>query len=242
MTNYAVFQALQSNRTLGRGKFKIPAASYSIFTNLTVTIWVPLYDRIVMPRLRRVTGKVDGITLLQKSGIGIVLMIITLIVNGLVEHIRRVYALTKPTLGIEPQRGAISSLSALWLVAPLTIAGLSEAFSMIAFVEFYYKQFPENMRSIGGAFLFCGLAMSNYLSSLLQAVVVRMSGGSNKMNWLAEDLNKGRLDLFYYLVAGLELINLVYFLMCAKWYRYRGSHSGSPDGKTEEKKSEIALV
>lgn len=240
MTNYAVFQALQSDRRLGRGKFKIPAASYSIFTNLTVTIWVPLYDRIVMPRLRKVTGKIDGITLLQKLGIGIVLMIITLIVNALVEYYRRIYALTMPTLGIEPQRGTISSLSGLWLVAPLTIAGLSEAFSMIALVEFYYKQFPENMRSIGGAFLFCGLAMSNYLSSLLQAVVVKISGGSNKMNWLAEDLNKGRLDLFYYLIAGLELINLVYFLVCAKWYRYRGSQC--PGGMTEDKKSEIGLV
>ncbi|KMT10400.1 hypothetical protein BVRB_5g115280 [Beta vulgaris subsp. vulgaris] len=242
MTNYTVFQALQSNRSLGTSNFKIPAASYSIFPMLAMTIWIPLYDRIIVPKLRKITGKDGGITVLQKMGIGLVLMVITLIACGLVEHMRRVIALTKPALGIDPKRGAISSLSAMWLVLPLTLSGLSEAFSMIGLVEFYYKQFPENMRSIGAAFLFCGLAGSNYLSSFIQSFVDKMSRGSKNGSWLKEDLNKGRLDYFYYLIAGLELVNLFYFLMCAKWYRYRETISSSLDESIEEKKSEIALV
>ncbi|XP_010678590.2 protein NRT1/ PTR FAMILY 2.9 [Beta vulgaris subsp. vulgaris] len=242
MTNYTVFQALQSNRSLGTSNFKIPAASYSIFPMLAMTIWIPLYDRIIVPKLRKITGKDGGITVLQKMGIGLVLMVITLIACGLVEHMRRVIALTKPALGIDPKRGAISSLSAMWLVLPLTLSGLSEAFSMIGLVEFYYKQFPENMRSIGAAFLFCGLAGSNYLSSFIQSFVDKMSRGSKDGSWLKEDLNKGRLDYFYYLIAGLELVNLFYFLMCAKWYRYRETISSSLDESIEEKKSEIALV
>ncbi|KAK9669299.1 hypothetical protein RND81_13G122400 [Saponaria officinalis] len=240
MGNYTVFQALQSDRRLGKN-FRIPAASYSIFTMITVTLWIPFYDRIVVPKLRKITGKDDGITVLQKLGVGIAILVICLVTCGICEHFRRVYALTKPILGIDPQRGAISSLSSMWLVIPLALAGFSEAFAMVASVEFYYKQFPENMRSIGAAFLFCGMAVSSYLSSFLQTVVSRLSSGPKNKGWLTNDLNEGRLDYFYYLMAVLEIFNLAYFLVCAKWYRYRGTGESSSDEKIEENK-EIALV
>lgn len=242
MGNYVVFQALQSKRNLGGSKFQIPAASYSIFTMLAMTIWIPIYDRIIVPKLRKITGKDNGITVLQKMGIGMVIIIISLIVFGLVERMRRVVALTNSSLEVDPQKVVTSSLSGMWLVLPLTLSGLSEAFTMIGFVEFYYKQFPENMRSIGGAFMFCGMAVSSYLGSFLQSVVDKMSKGSRKGSWLKEDLNKGRLDYFYYVIAGIQLVNLFYFLACAKWYRYRETVSIFPDGCSEEKKSEIALV
>uniref|UniRef100_A0A803M1B6 Uncharacterized protein n=1 Tax=Chenopodium quinoa TaxID=63459 RepID=A0A803M1B6_CHEQI len=240
--NYVVFQALQSNRSVGGTNFKIPAASYSIFPMLAMTIWIPVYDRIVVPKLRKLTGKENGITVLQKLGIGMGLNIIALVVFGLVEQRRRVVALTKSSLGVDPQRGFISSLSAMWLVLPLVLSGLSEAFAMISLVEFYYKQFPENMRSIGGAFLFCGMAVSSYLSSFLQSVVDKMSRKSKSGSWLNEDLNKARLDYFYYVIACLQFANLFYFLVCSKWYRYRESIRTSTDESIDEIKSEIPLV
>ncbi|KMT10401.1 hypothetical protein BVRB_5g115290 [Beta vulgaris subsp. vulgaris] len=242
MTNYTVFQALQSNRSLGVNNFKVPAASYSIFPMLAVTIWIPLYDRIIVPKLRKITGKENGITVLQKIGVGLVIIVISLVACGLVEHMRRVFALTKPALGIDPKRGAISSLSAMWLVLPLALSGLSEAFTVIGLIEFYYKQFPENMRSIGAAFLFCGMSGSSYFSSFLQSIVDKMSRGLKNGSWLKEDLNKGNLDYFYYLIAGLQVVNLFYFLVCAKWYRYKEIVSSSLDESMQEKKSEIALV
>ncbi|GMY15698.1 protein NRT1/ PTR FAMILY 2.11-like isoform X1 [Fagus crenata] len=222
---YVVFQALQSDRRLGNTNFTIPAASYIVFTMLGLTIWIPIYDRIIVPTLRRFTGKEDGITVLQKMGSGIVVAIVTMLISALVEERRRTLALTNP-IGIDPRRGAISSLSGIWLVPQLTLVGLSEAFTVIGEVEFYYKQFPENMRSIGGSFLFVGFAGASYLSSFLVSVVHRTTSGAATGEWLPEDLNKGRLDYFYYMVAGLEVINLGYFIMCAKWYKYKGSDTG----------------
>ena len=222
---YVVFQALQSDRRLGNTNFTIPAASYIVFTMLGLTIWIPIYDRIIVPTLRRFTGKEDGITVLQKMGSGIVVAIVTMLVSALVEERRRTLALTNP-IGIDPRRGAISSLSGIWLVPQLTLVGLSEAFTVIGEVEFYYKQFPENMRSIGGSFLFVGFAGASYLSSFLVSVVHRTTSGAATGEWLPEDLNKGRLDYFYYMVAGLEVVNLGYFIMCAKWYKYKGSGTG----------------
>uniref|UniRef100_A0A2N9H3A1 Major facilitator superfamily (MFS) profile domain-containing protein n=1 Tax=Fagus sylvatica TaxID=28930 RepID=A0A2N9H3A1_FAGSY len=222
---YVVFQALQSDRRLGNTNFTIPAASYIVFTMLGLTIWIPIYDRIIVPTLRRFTGKEDGITVLQKMGSGIVVAIVTMLISALVEERRRTLALTNP-IGIDPRRGAISSLSGIWLVPQLTLVGLSEAFTVIGEVEFYYKQFPENMRSIGGSFLFVGFAGASYLSSFLVSVVHRTTSGAATGEWLPEDLNKGRLDYFYYMVAGLEVVNLGYFIMCAKWYKYKGSDTG----------------
>ncbi|KAJ1438975.1 Proton-dependent oligopeptide transporter family [Sesbania bispinosa] len=223
-----VFQALQSDRSIFNSNFKIPAASYTIFTMLSLTIWLPIYDRIVVPSLQRLTGKEGGITLLQRMGIGMFLSILCMLVSGVVEEHRRTMALTNP-IGMEPRKGAISSMSGLWLIPQLTLAGLSDAFTLVGQVEFYYKQFPENMRSLAGSLFFCGLAGSSYLSSLLISIIHRMTAKSATGNWLPQDLNKGRLDYFYYIITALEVINLGYFILCARWYRYKGANTSSSD-------------
>lgn len=218
---YVVFQATQSNRHLPGTNFKIPPASYTIFSMIGLTVWIPLYDQILIPFLRRITKKEGGVTILQKMGTGMVLAVVTMIISGQVEQKRRHLAITSP-VGNYPRRGAISSLSGLWLVPQLTLIGLSEAFTIIGQIEFYYKQFPENMRSIGGSFSFVGIALSNYLSSFLISVVHKItSGGAATGDWLPEDLNKGKLDCFYYLVAALGVLNFGVFLVCARWYKYK---------------------
>ncbi|KAK6153372.1 hypothetical protein DH2020_013011 [Rehmannia glutinosa] len=185
---YIVFQALQSNRHLGNTGFQIPAASYVVFAMLGLTLWVPLYDRVIVPFMRRITKHESGITVLQRMGIGLFITIIESLVGAFVE---------------ERRRASVSSMSAMWLVPQLALGGLAEAFNAIGQLEFYYKQFPENMRSIAGAFFFCGSAVSSYVYSFLISVVHRTTEGASGGNWLPEDLNEGR------------------------WYRYKGTGDSS---------------
>ncbi|XVF09159.1 hypothetical protein REPUB_Repub07fG0067600 [Reevesia pubescens] len=220
---YAVFQAVQSDRRLGNGNFKIPAATYVVFMMFSMTIFIPVYDRVIVPFLRRIRGKEGGITILQRVGIGIFLSVVCMLVSGMVEEHRRTIALTKPTLGVAPRKGAISSMSASWLIPQFILGGLTEAFASIGLVEFYYKQFPENMKSIAGSLFYCGLAGSSYVSSLLILIVHRTTNGAATGNWLPEDLNKGRLDYFYYMIVGLGVLNMGYFLLCSRWYKYKGN-------------------
>ncbi|KAF7848599.1 hypothetical protein BT93_L1814 [Corymbia citriodora subsp. variegata] len=238
---YAIFQATQANRRLGNSNFKIPAASFVVFLMLSLSIFIPIYDRIIVPFLRRLTGKEGGITVLQRIGIGIFISILSMLVSALVEERRRTTALTRPTLGIEPRRGAISSMSALWLVPQFALAGLAEAFASVGQVEFYYKQFPENMRSVAGSLFYCSIAGANYLSSLLISIIHRATARAESGNWLPEDLNKGRLDYFYYLIAALGVLNLGYFLLCARWYKYKGTPDAILDSESE-KRTEIAII
>ncbi|KAL5183356.1 Protein NRT1/ PTR FAMILY 2.11 [Glycine soja] len=241
MHTLLVFQALQSDRRLGSSNFKIPGASFNVFLMLSMTLWLPIYDRIVVPFLCRITGKEGGITLLQRMGIGIFISALCMIVAGVVEEHRRSLALTNP-IGVQPRKGAISSMSGLWLIPQLSLAGLSESFTAVGQVEFYYKQFPENMRSIAGSLFYCGMAGSSYLSTLLISIVHNTSEKSATGNWLPEDLNKGRLDFFYYMIAALEIMNLGYFLLCSKWYKYKEIGSSDLELNQVPKQSETSTI
>ncbi|XP_051123352.1 protein NRT1/ PTR FAMILY 2.11-like [Andrographis paniculata] len=234
LQNYVVFQAIQADRTIAGGRFTIPAASYNVFTFLTLTLWIPIYDRFLIPVLRRLSGKPEGISILQRIGAGIFLGIVTMALSGLVEERRRAVAISRPTIGHVARKGEISAMSANWLIPQLVAGGLSEGFAIIGFIELFYKQFPENMRSLGSAFLMCGYAISSYLSSFMATVVHEKTSVNKTSNWLSEDLNKGRLDYFYYLIGGVELLNLSYFVVCAKWYKYREDGGKDNDGRKIE--------
>ncbi|MCL7034300.1 hypothetical protein MKW94_027651 [Papaver nudicaule] len=226
---YVVFQALQSDRHLGSKSLNVPAASYIVFTYLSIVIWIPIYDRLIVPPLRKLTGQEGGITILQRIGIGTFISIITMLVSALVEQRRRNFSLTYPTLGIAKGGGAISSMSSHWLILQLSISGLSEALNHTGQLEFYYSQFPENMRSAAIAFFFLGFALGSYISSFMVSIVHRTTEGNMTGNWLPEDLNKGRLDYFYYMITVINVVNLGYFLVCARWYRYKGSGTANKE-------------
>lgn len=41
-------------------------------------------------------------------------------------------------------------------------------------------------------------------------------------NWLPDrNLNRGRLEYYYWLVSGIQVINLVYYVICAWFYTYK---------------------
>ncbi|RZC58717.1 hypothetical protein C5167_006020 [Papaver somniferum] len=214
---YVVYQALQSDRRLGNNNFKILGASYTAVSWLTIVVWIPIYDRLIVPSLR----KFGGITLLQRIGIGTFLSALFMLVSALAEERRRNLDQTHPTLGYAKGGGAVSSMPGLWLIPQLILSGLAEAFGLISQVEFYYKQFPENMRSIGVSVYYLAIGVGSYASGFLVSVVHQTTEGAATGNWLAEDLNKGRLDYFYYTISLIEIVNFVYFLVCAKWYRYK---------------------
>ncbi|MCL7031534.1 hypothetical protein MKW94_001800 [Papaver nudicaule] len=232
---YVVFQALQSDRHIR--KFEVPASSYLVITYLSACLWIPVYDRVIVPSLRRITCKEGGITLLQRMGIGTTLSIISMLVSGLVEERRRGIALAFPTLGITKNGGAISSMLGFWLIPQLAIIGLAEAFSSAAQIEFYYKQFPDNMRSIGMSTYIFGMAAGNYLCGSIVSIVHQTTEGAPTGNWLPEDLNKGRLDYFYYMITLVQIVNLLYFLVCSRWYRYK--RTGCPTDNEVEINSRI---
>jgi len=217
---YVVLQAAQTDRRITKSSsFLIPQGSFIVFNMLALTLWIPVYDRFLVPALRRFTKREGGITLLQRIGVGLVLSVVAMVVSAAVEQRRR-------RIG--------STMSCFWLVPQQVLAGLSEAFAAIGQIEFFYRQFPENMRSVAGALYFLGFALASYASGLMVMVVHRATRGRDgQPDWLAQDLNEGRVDLYYLVTAAIAAVNLVYFVACARWYRFKKSDDAAGEVELE---------
>ncbi|KAF5449720.1 hypothetical protein F2P56_030137 [Juglans regia] len=213
---FTVSQALKMDRHLGP-HFQIPAGSMGVISLIIIGLWLPFYDRFLVPALRKVTKNEGGISLLQRIGIGTVFSILSMVVAGLVERVRRASAIQNPQpLGVAP-------MSVMWLAPQLILLGFCEAFNIIGQIEFFNRQFPDHMRSIGNSLFSCSFAGASYLSSLVVTIVHHVTRTHAHPDWLTNDINYGRLDYFYFLIAGMGVLNLIYFLYCANRYRYKGS-------------------
>ncbi|KDP33700.1 hypothetical protein JCGZ_07271 [Jatropha curcas] len=211
------FPVLQA-KTMDRhfvGNAKIPSGSYGVFAILTLTIWVAIYDRILVPRIAKITKRPRGLTNKQRMGIGLLLSCVSTAVAGAVEHQRRGMAIRE---GLADKPEDIVNMSAMWLVPQHCLTGLAEAFNAIGQIEFYYSQFPKTMSSIGIALFSLGFGFGNLLGSLIVAILSDSTKRNGKVSWVSDNLNRGHYDYYYWLLAFLSVINFFYYLLCSRAY------------------------
>lgn len=91
--SFPVLQANTMDRRLA-GNFKIPAGSYTLFTVLTLTVWVAVYDSVIAPLVSKYT-KHRGIGVKTRMGIGIVASCLATAAAALVERSRRATAINQ---------------------------------------------------------------------------------------------------------------------------------------------------
>ncbi|THG19996.1 protein NRT1/ PTR FAMILY 3.1-like [Camellia sinensis] len=214
--------SLQQAKTMDRhltSSFQIPAGSMTVFTFTCMLATTAFYDRLFVPFIRTFTGIDRGITFLQRMGIGFVISIIATLVAGFVEvkrkHVASAYGLTDNPKATIP-------ISVFWLVPQYGLHGVAEAFMSIGHMEFFYDQAPESMRSTAMALFWSAISLGSYLSTLLVTVVHKLSAGPGGSNWLPDyNLNEGKLEYFYWLITLMQIINLVYYAFCAKFYTFK---------------------
>ncbi|GJN24221.1 hypothetical protein PR202_gb11952 [Eleusine coracana subsp. coracana] len=203
MSTMFVLQANTLDPRMGGGGFKIPAASLSIFDTISVIVWAVVYDRVVVPMARRWTGRPSGFTQLQRMGIGLVISVFSMLAAGALEVVR---------LRVAADMGMLDStaylpISIFWQVPQYFIMGAAEVFTFVGQIEFFYDQSPDNMRSMGTALSLTSNALGSYLSSLLVTVVTAITTRHGGPGWIPDNLNRGHLDYFFWLLAALSLIN-----------------------------------
>ncbi|KAJ7953741.1 NRT1/PTR family protein 2.2 [Quillaja saponaria] len=210
---FPISQALKMDRHLG--SFEIPAGSLGVISLVTVAIFLPLYDSILTPIIAKFTKREEGITTLQRIGLGHFISILTMVVAAFVERYRRSLAISNNT----PDE--VAPMSAMWLAPQFVLLGMCEVFNVVGHTEFYNKEAPENMRSIANSLFCLTTAGSSYLLSLLVNIVHNFTGQHGQPDWLDNDINAGRLDYFYFLIAGLMVLNFGYYIFCARRYHYK---------------------
>ncbi|KAI4335743.1 hypothetical protein L6164_014355 [Bauhinia variegata] len=75
------------------------------------------------------------------------------------------------------------------------------------------------MKTMSTGLFLTTLSLGFFVSSFLVSVVENVTGTQHGKGWLTDNINYGRLDLFYALLTVLSLINFVVFLICAVWYK-----------------------
>ncbi|XP_027343216.1 protein NRT1/ PTR FAMILY 1.2-like [Abrus precatorius] len=210
---FSVVQASTMDRVVLH--MDIPPTSFSAFIILTLTIWVAIYDRILVPLLPK--GK--GLTLMQRMGIGIVVSCLGTVVATLVEMKRRNEAIREGFID-NPQ--GVVNMSAMWLVPQYCLYGLAEGLNIIGQIEFYYTQFPKTMSSIAVALSTLGFGMGNLLASLIVKIVKDGTSRGGQVSWLASNINRGHYDYYYALLFILNLVNLFFFCICS--WAYGSTH------------------
>ncbi|KAG8495861.1 hypothetical protein CXB51_009287 [Gossypium anomalum] len=195
--------------------FRIPPASMSSFDILSVALFIFLYRRILDPLVSRLRKKSSrGLTELQRMGIGLIIAILAMVSAGIVECYRLKYA-NKDCIHCEGS----SSLSIFWQVPQYAFIGASEVFMYVGQLEFFNAQTPDGLKSFGSALCMTSISLGNYVSSLLVTMVMKISTEDHMPGWIPGNLNKGHLDRFYFLLAGLTTIDLVVYIACARWYK-----------------------
>ncbi|KAL9428851.1 hypothetical protein AB3S75_030779 [Citrus x aurantiifolia] len=215
MSTMFVLQGNTMDQHMGPN-FKIPSASLSLFDTLSVIFWAPIYDIVIVPLARKFTGHERGFTQLQRMGIGLLISIFSMVAAGILEVVRLNIVKRNNYYDIET-----IPMTIFWQVPQYFIVGCAEVFTFIGQLEFFYDQAPDAMRSLCSALSLTTVAVGNYLSTLLVTIVTKVTTRNGKLGWIPDNLNRGHLDYFYWLLAILSVLNFLVYLWIAKWFTYK---------------------
>lgn len=207
VSTFFIKQGSVMDRRMGP-HFVLPPASIFALSAIGMIATVAIYDKVLVPYLRRATGGERGISILRRVGIGMALAVVALAVAAVVERRR--------LLSPSP-----ASMSVLWLLPQFVLIGVGDGFALVGLQEYFYDQVPDNMRSLGIGLYLSVIGAGSFLSSLVITAADRASSRGGHASWFAKDLNHSRLDLYYWLLTCIGAVNLVFYAVVATRYSYK---------------------
>ncbi|KAK2425287.1 protein NRT1/ PTR FAMILY 1.2 [Trifolium repens] len=212
--SFGLLQAKSLDRHI-TSHFQVPAGSLSVIMVGAIFIWIVLYDRVLIPLASKIKGKPVRISAKRRMGIGLFLSFLHLVTAATFESIRRKKAIEEGYLN---DTHGVLKMSALWLAPQLCLGGIAEAFNGIGQNEFYYTEFPRSMSSIAASLSGLAMAAGNLVSSFVFSTIENVTSKDGKDGWITDNINQGRFDKYYWVIAGVSALNLVYYLVCSWAY------------------------
>ncbi|KAJ9186515.1 hypothetical protein P3X46_002079 [Hevea brasiliensis] len=208
LATFFISQASIMDRKLS-SNFTIPVGSVNVFSAINAVILVPIHEKLIVPILSKHTGHRHGITSLQRMGVGLFVSVFALTSAALVEKKRR-------------DSSSPSDMSVFWLFPQYFLVGAAEVFTYVGQLQFFYDEATDGTRSISSALFLSEIGIGSWLSTAIVKIVERTTGGEEN-GWLRNDLNKSRLDYFYWILTALNGFNFLVFLRVAWCYESRNS-------------------
>jgi peptide/histidine transporter 3/4 len=197
------------------GPLTIPPASLSIFGVLSVIIWVPIYETVLVPLARRYTGREKGFSQTQRLGIGFAMSMLTMVYSAMLERKRLEIAKAS---SLEDQNVPVP-INILWQTPSYLLHGTAEVFAGIGKTEFFYDQAPSSMKSLCAAIAQLAIASGAYFNTLVFGIVAMATTRGGAPGWIPDNLNEGHLDYFFWMMAALSILNLAQFVHYSMRYR-----------------------
>ncbi|XP_058761392.1 protein NRT1/ PTR FAMILY 6.3-like [Vicia villosa] len=215
MVTFSVSQATTLKRHIGKS-FQIPPASLTAFLTGSILVTIPIYDRIILPIIRKICNKSQRLTPLQSIGLGLAMSICGMVAAALIElrrmRMAHLHGMTENSKSVIP-------MSVFWLVPQFFIVGAGEAFTYMGQLDFFLRECPKGMKTMSTGLFLSTLSLGFFFSSVLVIVVQKVTAHHHP--WLTDNINQGKLYNFYWLLAILSCLNLVIYLLCAKSYVYK---------------------
>ncbi|XP_024542083.1 protein NRT1/ PTR FAMILY 8.1-like [Selaginella moellendorffii] len=189
------------------GGFRVPPASLNSFDPISVLVWMVVYDRVLVPVMRRATGHSRGFTFFQRMGAGLVVMTGAMACAAVLEARR--------LANFHDERNQIN---VLWQIPQFALVGGSKVFYYVGLIEFLYDQAPENLRTLSAAMAFLSASVGSFLSGFLVGITSSITG---EQGWIPRDLNNGHLDYFFWLLVTLGVANWLFFLASSRRYKFK---------------------
>jgi len=94
-------------------------------------------------------------------------------------------------------------------------------FTLVGLQEYFYNEAPDSMRSLGIAFYVSIIGVSSFLNGLFITLVEGITKRGGHQGWLVNNINRCKLDYFYWLLAILSAVNLCCYVYIAHIYTYK---------------------
>lgn len=145
--------------------------------------------------------------------LGLILSTLGMAVAAIVEMKR--LSVSK-TVG-EPTSTKPLPITVFMLIPQFFLVGAGEAFIYTGQLDFFITRSPKSMKTMSTGLFLTTLSLGFFMSSFLVSVVKKVTGSNGGEGWLADDIDRGRLDCFYGLLAILGVINFGVYHVVAAW-------------------------
>lgn len=167
-----------------------------------------------------------GFTNLERIGIGLAFSIIGMAAAALSE-MKRLSVAHQVGSASALHRGTVLPITVFTLIPQFLLVGAGEAFLYTGQLDFFITRSPKGMKTMSTGLFLTTLSFGFFASSFIVSVVKNVTRGkSGRQGWLADNINYGRLDLFYWLLATLSVLNLGGFLLSAAWIKKQDAIAG----------------